>query len=296
MEFMKRFPDDAACLEWLWRTRYAQRDANRAFCPTCGVMRRFHRVKERPAYDCDTCGYHVHPTAGTIFHKSSTSLHLWFYAIWLITSTRCGVSAKQLERELGVTYKTAWRMFNLIRNRLMVQDDDEPMTGEIEADETWIGGKMRESEKRKVREAGLQTQGPYVKKREVTFGMVVRGGEVRAFHVASRYGYTLRQNIRRHVLPGSIVYTDDYKGYQGLEHRYTHNRINHSERIYVSGEVHTQTIEGFFSLVKNGIRGVYHSVSTKWLQGYLNEYAWRYNHRDDPRAMFERLLMRSAFS
>lgn len=126
--------------------------------------------------------------------------------------------------------------------------------------------------------------------------MVTCGGEVRAFHIASRYGYTLRQNIRRHVLPGSIVYTDDYSGYNGLRHRYTHNRINHSERIYVSGEVHTQTIEGFFSLVKNGIRGVYHSVSTKWLQGYLNEYAWRYNHRDDPRAMFERLLVRSAFS
>jgi transposase-like protein len=295
MEFMRRFPDDAACLEWLWRERYAQRDPNRAYCPDCGVRRGFHRVKDRPSYDCDSCGFHIHPTAGTIFHKSSTSLHLWFYAMWLITSTRCGVSAKQLERELGVTYKTAWRMFNLIRNRLMAQDDG-PLRGEVEADETWIGGKMRESEKARARASGGPTMGPYVKKREVTFGIVTRGGEVRAMHVPSRYGYTLRTNIRKHVLPGSIVYTDDYTGYSGLSQKYTHNRINHSERIYVSGEVHTQTIEGFFSLVKNGIRGVYHSVSSRWLQGYLNEYAWRYNHRDDPRAMFERLLTRSAFS
>src|ERR671935_20935 len=104
---------------------------------------RCHRVKARPAYDCDSCGYHLHPTAGTIFHKSSASLHLWFYAIWLITSTRCGVSAKQLERELGVTYKTAWRMFNLIRNELMSQDDEAPLSGKVEADETFVGGKMR---------------------------------------------------------------------------------------------------------------------------------------------------------
>ena len=120
---MREFPDDAACLDYLWRTRYS-RDGQRRSVTSEDVMRRFHKVNGRPAYDCDSCGHHLHPTAGTIFHKSSTSLHLWFYAIWLITSTRCGVSAKQLERELGVTYKTAWRMFNLIRNKLMAQDDD----------------------------------------------------------------------------------------------------------------------------------------------------------------------------
>lgn len=199
MEFMRRFPDDAACLEWLWRTRYAQRDANRAYCPDCGVMRRFHRVKDRPAYDCDTCGLHIHPTSGTIFHKSSTSLHLWFYAMWLITSTRCGVSAKQLERELGVTYKTAWRMFNLIRNRLMIQDDDEPMRGEIEADETWIGGKMRESEKRKARESGGPTIGPYVKEAR---------GHVRNGH-SRRGGSRLSHREQIRVVARVIVRVDD---------------------------------------------------------------------------------------
>ena len=115
MEFMREFPDDAACLDWLWRNRFSE-NGTHAFCPKCDRERKFHKVKERPAWDCDSCGHHLHPLAGTIFHKSSTSLQLWFFAIHLMTSTRCGVSAKQLERELGVTYKTAWRIFTLIRH------------------------------------------------------------------------------------------------------------------------------------------------------------------------------------
>src|SRR5438477_4231719 len=145
MEFQREFPDDAACLDYLWRQRFAP-DGAHSFCPKCDRERKFHRVKDRPAYDCDTCGYHLHPTAGTIFHKSPTSLQLWFYAMYLMASTRCGISAKQLERELGVTYKTAWRMFNKIRNQLMTQDD-APLSGEVEADETYVGGKPRQSER-----------------------------------------------------------------------------------------------------------------------------------------------------
>jgi transposase len=293
MEFMREFPDDATCLEWLWRERFAA-DGHTAHCPKCDRERRFHRVKDRPSYDCDTCGHHLHPLAGTIFHKSSTSLHLWFYAMWLMTSTRCGVSAKQLERELGVTYKTAWRIFNLIRNQLMEQDGEGPLTGQVEADETWHGGKMRESERRRIAREGGVRIGPHAKKRETVFGIVERGGRVVAMHVESRYGYTLRSNLRSTVEPGTTVYTDEYSGYAGISRVYDHRPINHGARIYVDGDVHTQTIEGFFSLFKNGVRGVYHSVSPKWLQGYLNEYVWRYNHRDDPAAMFRLLLVRAA--
>lgn len=141
MEFVREFPDDAACLRWLWETRCSA-DGERAHCPKCDRERKFHKVSDRPAWDCDSCGYHLHPTAGTIFHKSSTSLHLWFYGIYLMTSTRCGISAKQLERELGVTYKTAWRMFNRIRNVLMA-DDGEPLDGEVEVDETSVEGRPR---------------------------------------------------------------------------------------------------------------------------------------------------------
>ena len=125
MEFMRDFPDDATCLDWLWRTRYAE-DGEHAHCEKCGQTRPFARyetAQRRQSWTCTACGHHVHPTAGTIFHKSSTSLHLWFYAMYLMTSTRCGISAKQLERELGVTYKTAWRIFHLIRHELMDQGE-----------------------------------------------------------------------------------------------------------------------------------------------------------------------------
>jgi transposase-like protein len=292
MEFARDFPDDHSCLDWLWRQRFAP-DGHTAECPKCEKPRRFHRVKDRPSYDCDTCGHHLHPTAGTIFHKSSTSLHLWFFAVYIMASTRCGVSAKQLERELGVTYKTAWRMFNLIRNDLMGDDVEGPLSGEVEADETWHGGKMRQSDRRKAKERGV-TIGPQAKTRATVFAVVERGGRVVAMQVPSRYGFTLRTKLREVVEPGSVVYTDDYAGYSGVERTYQHHRINHSGRIYAEGHVHTQTIEGFFSLFKNGVRGVYHSVSPKWLQGYLNEYTWRYNRRDSGRAMFLDLLEASA--
>jgi transposase len=293
MEFMAEYPDDASCLDFLWRERFAP-DGHTAHCKKCDQPRRFYRVKDRPSYDCGHCGYHINPLAGTIFHKSSTSLHLWFYAMYLMSSTRCGISAKQLERELGVTYKTAWRMFNLIRNQVMADDDEGPLTGEVEADETWHGGKMRQTEKNAAARAGGPRSGQYVKKREAVFAMVERGGRVVAMHVPSRYGYTLRTNLNRRVEPGSIVYTDDFKGYNGIDAEYTHHTINHTARVYVSGHVHTQTIEGFFSLFKNGVRGVYHSVSVKWLQGYLNEYTWRYNRRGNGRAMFIDLIEAAA--
>jgi transposase len=289
MEFMRDFPDDSACLDFLWRTRLA-RDGHHAECPKCERERKFHRVKSRPSYSCDTCGHHLHPLAGTIFNKSSTSLHLWFYAMYLMASTRAGISAKQLERELGVTYKTAWRMLNLIRNQLMDQDADAPLSGDVEVDETFGGGNVR---------AGDSARGlAMVKKsyRPTVWGAVERGGRVRAKVVRSRTGQDVESPIFEHVLPESMIFTDEWVGYSTrIERRYIgHRRIRHEDRVYVSGDVHTQTIEGWFGLMKNGIRGTYHAVSTKWLQGYLNEYAWRYNMRLDRRVMFKALVLRAA--
>jgi transposase len=181
-EFMREFPDDATCLEWLWRERISE-DGEHADCPKCDRKRRFHKVRSRPSWSCDSCGHHLHPTAGTIFHKSPTSLHLWFYATYLMTSTRCGISAKQIERELGVTYKTAWRMANKIRNILMIQDDDpHPFGGEVEADGTEVGGRPRESDRRRY---GGGPEGHAAAQRErrernaSVFGMIERGGCVR---------------------------------------------------------------------------------------------------------------------
>src|SRR5207245_11600643 len=130
----REYPDDATCLDWLWRQNHSP-DGEHAECPKCGQERKFHRVASRPSYSCDTCGHHIHPTAGTIFHKSSTSLHLWFHAVFLMAQTRCGISAKQLERDLGVTYKTAWRMFRQIRS--MLTQADEQLSGKVEMDETY---------------------------------------------------------------------------------------------------------------------------------------------------------------
>jgi len=274
MEFVREFPDDEACLTYLWTARYAP-DGIHATCSRCKVKRSFRRYEteqQRQSWSCTACGLHLHPTAGTIFHKSSTALHLWFYAIYLITSTRCGISAKQLERELGVGYKTAWRMFNLIRNSLMAETP-APLSGKVEMDETYFSRSYRLGEH-------PGTSGKSTHER-VVFGMVERQGKVVARHVADATLPAIDPHIKEHVLPGSMVFTDDAGVYRGLGKRgYPHRRINHAARIYVDGDVHTQTIEGFWSLVKSGIGGVYHSVSAKWLQSYLDEYAWRYNHRE----------------
>jgi len=305
VDFLADFPDDEACLQWLWRKRYSE-DGTHAFCERCEAETVFHRYaakQQRQDWTCTACGLHVHPTAGTIFHKSSTGLHLWFYAMYLMTSTRSGISAKQLERELGVTYKTAWRIFHLIREQLMDQDDDEPLSGEVEMDETYVGGKPRLADKMQWWQDTTRTSKQGAKrwsdeKKTPVFGMVERGkgGRVRAYVVPSTQGPTLSPHINAAVKPDAVVYTDDARVYRKMlpMHGFEHHRIDHSANVYVSGDIHTQTIEGFWSQVKRGINGVHHSVSRKYLQSYVNEYVWRYNHRNDGRAMFFTLAIRSA--
>jgi transposase len=293
MEFMREYPDDATCLEWLWRNRYSPDGVN-AYCPKCGQERPFKKYntsQQRQSWTCTACGNHIHPTAGTIFHKSSTSLHLWFYAMYLMTSTRCGISAKQLERELGVTYKTAWRIAREIRQTLMTQADEQLGKNEgVELDETFIGGKAKNMHRAKrERLGGRGTAG-----KVPVFGAVERRGKVIAVTVPNVDRVTLLPQVKKHVIPAATVYTDEMGAYDPLtESGYKHQVITHSEQVYVSGDVHTNTIEGFWSLVKRGIGGVYHAVSAKHLQGYLNEYSWRYNHRNGGRAMFEALLLRA---
>jgi transposase-like protein len=172
VEFMRRYPDDAACLDKLWRDKHAP-DGHHAHCPRCARERKFHRTKTRASYTCDTCGLHVHPMKGTIFEKSTTSLHLWFYAIYLVASTRWGISAKQLERELGVTYKTAQRMMKRIRTELMNDFSDGPLSGDEEVDETSWGGKPRNTHRTRAEAAAFREAKPTV------LGMVERGGRVR---------------------------------------------------------------------------------------------------------------------
>jgi transposase-like protein len=287
IEFWREYPDDAACLDRLWRERYAP-DGHHAHCPVCEKERKFHRTKTRASYTCDSCGKHLHPMKGTIFEKSTTSLQLWFYAMFLMASTRCGISAKQLERELGVTYKTAWRMFNKIRNELMA-DDDEPLSGDVEVDETGVHGKPRGPRMTKKEAANWR-------ERQVSvLGMVERGGRLKLRVIKSRRGEPLSDPIRANVNPSSILITDDWMAYKPLAREFGgHSVINHSSGQYVDGDIHTNSIEGAFGNLKTGMRGAYKKVSRKWLQSYLDEYAWRYNARLEPLGMFEQLLRRAA--
>lgn len=299
-EFERDFPDDETCLDWLWRRSHSA-DGEHAFCPKCGRERRFYRVSTRQSYSCATCGRHIHPTAGTIFHKSSSPLRFWFAAIFLMSSTRCGVSAKQLERELGVTYKTAWRMVTKIRAELMPQGN-EPLTGKVEMDEMYVGGKPRLADSAQwanmahlERKAAARAWAS--KKQTPVFGMVERQGRVAAHVVSGATTAEIMPHVKARVLPGAVVYTDQSTVYwrQIPNAGYQHRRVHHQAKVYVEGDVHTQTIEGFWSQVKRGIAGTHHSVSAKYLEGYLNEYVWRYNHRDSGREMFSALLLRSAF-
>jgi hypothetical protein len=210
--------------------------------------------------------------------------------MYLMTSTRCGLSAKQLERELGVTYKTAWRMFNKIRNVLMA-DDGEQLWGDVEIDETSIGGKPRRKPGQKL--SGSEAAA-WRAARPTVMAAVERGGRIKATVVPSRYGPHLKRQVVQWVRPESIVITDDWRPYSGLNrHFIAHSRINHSAGEYVVGDTHTNTVEGFFGNLKTGIRGNYKKVSRRWLQGYLNEFVWRYNHRRDLRSQFESLLLRA---
>jgi transposase len=290
MEFMRDYPDDASCLDKLWRERFAP-DGHHAHCPRCERERKFHRTKTRASYTCDSCGLHVHPMKGTIFEKSTTSLHQWFYAMYLMASTRCGISAKQLERELGVGYKTAHRIMKKIRTELMTDDDDEPLSGDVEIDEMLWGGrprgaKLTPSEAARFREA-----------KTTVLGMVERGGKVRVRVIPSRRGPALSREVRANVNPASIIFTDDWQAYKQLKRDYMDHRvINHSAGLYVDGSTHTNTIEGFFGNLKTGMRGAYKKVSPRYLPSYLNEYAWRYNARRNGRSLFIQLVARAAGS
>lgn len=271
-DFNRDYPDEDSALDTVFRMVYP----DGVTCRKCQVVRTHHRLTNRKAYSCDYCGTHVYPLAGTIFEKSTTPLKSWFYAMFLMASTRCGISAKQLERELGVTYKTAWRMFTQIRK--LMEEDGGPLQGEVEVDETWVGGKL-------TNKAHVKHEDAYANKVAV-IGAMQRGGKVTAKVIPNVKKSSLLPLVSERVMPDATVFTDEAKAYDKLAKRYVHHRVNHRAKVYVKGNVHTNTIEGFWSLLKNGIRGAHHAVGAAYLQSYVNEYTFRYNHRDDPRPMY----------
>ena len=272
-EFFKRFPDDDACLNHLWAVRFG----DNAACPKCGVIGEFKKLAKLPAWTCN-CGHHIHPMVGTQFAKSRTPLQKWFFAIYLFTTSRHGVAAKELQRQLGVTYKTAWRMGHEIRKYLGDVDGDAPLSGVVEIDETYVGGRQKGHIGK-------------LKRKTAVMGMVSRGGDVMAKVVPSGRKVHLAPHIHANVEKGSTIYTDEYRAYQDLpEHGYQHDTVEHGRDEYVRGDVHTNTIEGYWSRVKNSIRGTHIHVSKKHMQKYLSEFEFRFNMRETPHLMFDRLL------
>lgn len=211
-EFFKRFPDDDACVAHLFEVRYGQGYA----CPSCERSASWYRLTSIRAYACQWCGRHIHPTAGTLFEDTRTPLQYWFYAIYLFTTPRHGVPGKELQRQFGVTYKTAWRMGHEIRKHMMAVDGDEPLNGVVEIDETMVGG--HRPGKRGRGAAGKTT----------VFGMYDRDGDVVTKVVPNVRRATLEPIIEAHVEKGTTVYTDELKSYASLGKKgYVHEAVNH---------------------------------------------------------------------
>lgn len=277
-QFFRLFPDDETCLTHLFNVRFGQGFE----CPSCERPSNWYRIKAERAYSCQWCGHHLHPTVGTPFEQTRTPLQLWFYAIHLFTTTRHGVSAKELERQLGVTYKTAWRMAGLIRQHMADVDGDGPLGGftkHVEVDETLVGGTIRESEGRRSNKT-------------IVMGLMERGGKVMTKVVANQRRSSLLPVITENVKRHSIVHTDEARAYLtvGGEGFY-HMTVNHGAGEYVSPQGSSvNSIESFWRHLKCSISGTHVSVSPKFLGRYAKEFEFRFNRRNDPASMLPELL------
>ena len=276
-EFQRQFPDDEACLQRIMIERYGGAELD---CPKCGEHGKFYRMTRERAYVCQHCKHQLHPTVGTPMERSRTPLHKWFYAMFLFTTTRHGVSAKELQRQLDVTYKTAWRMAHEIRKFMAEVDGETLLGGAIEADETYVGGK---------RSGGKRGRG--APNKTIVFGMLERGGDITANVVPNVRKRTLQPIIAENVEPGSTVHTDELGSYKGIDRAgYRHETVNHGLGEYVSGDSHVNGLEGFWARLKLAICGTHVHVSRKHLTKYVKEFEYRYNRRKRPDAIFGDLV------
>ena len=278
-QFFKLYPTDEHCLTHLFNVRFGQGYC----CPSCERPSNWYRIKAERAYSCQWCGFHLHPTVGTPFQQTRTSLQMWFYAIYLFTTTRNGVAAKELQRQLGVTYKTAWRMAGLIREHMANVDGDAPLGGftkQVEVDETYIGGKVDSRD------------GKPLSNKTVVMGMMQRDGDIMTAVVPDRKMQTLVPIIKRNVKLHSTVYTDEWIAYGTIGREgFYHKRVNHLAGQYVGPQGATVNgIEGFWSQLKRTIHGTHVHVSGKHLWKYAKEAEYRFNRRNLPSAMFPELI------
>ena len=284
-DFDQDFPTGDVCLEFLFRQRWP----DGVYCPKCNRITPHYRIADRPCYSCQHCGSHVYPMAGTIFGGTRFShLRLWFKAVAYMAVTRCGISSRQLSRDLGVGVKTGWRMFHQIQK--VLAEDEGVLEGDVEIDETYIGGKFQNMHRAK-RE---QIVGRGVTGKTPVFGMVERKGRVRAKVVDRTDAKTLIPEIWASVDEDAVIITDGMASYRDLGRLgYQHDVVPHSEGIYVIGkDIHTNSVEGFWSQLKRSIDGSYYHVTTRHLQKYVDEYAFRYSHRNDEQNMFWTMMGR----
>jgi transposase len=260
----REFGTEAQCLKVIF-------EANHSYECSCGGT--YSRLQGRRQYQCSNCRHQIAPTAGTIFHKSDTPLTMWFFAIFLFGNAKSGYSASKLQVDLQVTYKTAWRMLKLIRQAL--PQDTDKLSGDVETDAAYFGGRKSAGENNKnISEAILA--------KSVVLGAIERGGRVR-LKVVSKAGADEQHEFLRDNVEWSTknLMTDKAKAYVNAAYGYNRSSVDHSRREWARGNVHTNTMEGFWNHVKTSIRGTHKTISKKYLPSYLDAFAWSYNQRKD---------------
>jgi transposase len=278
-DFRNSYGTDDKCLEALLELRYGKRSK----CEQCGKKTNWSRVSGRACYQCQWCRYQIYPMKSTIFEGSHMSLADWFYVLYLMTVTRHGVSAKEIQRQLGCSYKTAWRNCDLLRQLLgMSKVPRGKMRGHVEADEHYQGGKR----------PGVRGRGARGKTK--IFGLAQRGGEIRTFVVDNVQRNTLMPLIEQNVEKGSRITTDEFLSYNAVGEKYDHGVVRHGRKEFVNGDDHTQNVENFWGSFKRSVKSTHIHISKKHASKYLGEFAFRYSNRNTPELMFSLALARIA--
>jgi len=268
IELFDTFKTEEQCREYLIQQRWNGKPA----CPHCGYAEKAYKIENGKRFKCGNkeCYKKYSVTVGTFFENSNIELRTWFAAMYLITAHKKGISSHQLAKDLNIHQKTAWFMLHRIRGMVSGQAPDM-LKEEVQVDETFVGGKdkNRHASKKKG----------HADEKTMVFGALETGGKVRTKVIPNVSGKSLQSAVREFVHEGSIMVSDDARGYAGVKHSYAHVVVNHSGGQYVNGAFHTNGIENFWSLFKRGIIGIYHQVSPEHLQAYADEFAYRYNTR-----------------